>query len=77
MTAKGAFSPDEMTFPFGIGRRRCLGESLARMENFLFFANLLLNFRFGQGQNPPPSLETEAGFTNGPYPFLMEITPRT
>ena len=77
MTAKGAFSPDEMTFPFGIGRRRCLGESLARMENFLFFANLLLNFRFGQGENPPPSLETEAGFTNGPYPFLMEITPRT
>jgi methyl farnesoate epoxidase / farnesoate epoxidase len=76
LTEKGTFSPDEMTFPFGIGRRRCLGESLARMENFLFFSNLLLNFRFRQGENPAPTLEPEAGFTNGPYPFLMEITAR-
>jgi cytochrome P450 len=76
LTNQGAFCPDEMTFPFGIGRRRCLGESLARMENFLFFSNLLLNFRFRQGENPPPRLEPEAGFTNGPYPFSMEITAR-
>jgi cytochrome P450 len=76
LTNQGTFCPEEMTFPFGIGRRRCLGESLARMENFLFFANLLLNFRFRQGENPTPTLEPEAGFTNGPYPFLMEITVR-
>ena len=28
-------------FTFGTGRRKCLGESVARIENFLFFANLL------------------------------------
>jgi cytochrome P450 family 2 subfamily J len=76
LTNQGAFCPDEMTFPFGIGRRRCLGETLARMENFLFFANLLLHFRFRQGENPPPSLEPEVGFTNGPHPFRMEIIAR-
>jgi cytochrome P450 len=76
LTNQGTFAADERIFPFGIGRRRCLGESLARMENFLFFANVLLNFRFRQGENPAPSLEPEVGFTNGPYPFRMEITAR-
>ena len=28
-------------FTFGTGRRKCLGESVARIENFLFFANLI------------------------------------
>ena len=37
LDADGFFKPNEMLQPFGIGRRKCLGESLARMENFLFF----------------------------------------
>ena len=32
--------------PFGVGRRMCLGDVLARMELFLFFSSLMHNVRF-------------------------------
>ena len=72
----GAFRSDEMNLPFGIGRRKCLGESLARMENFLFLSNIFQNFKFVQIGDSPPSLEPEVGFTNGPYPFTTKIVIR-
>jgi methyl farnesoate epoxidase/farnesoate epoxidase len=31
---------------FGVGKRRCVGEILARAETYLFFASLVLSFRF-------------------------------
>merc|ERR1719422_652527 len=72
----GKYKNHEMLNPFGIGRRKCLGESLARMENFLFFVNIFKNFKFSQVGDSPPSLEPDIGFTNGPYPFETKVTLR-
>lgn len=40
---------------FLAGRRICLGESLARMELFIFFTTLLQHFRF----TPPPGVSED------------------
>lgn len=32
--------------PFGVGKRRCMGEMMARSNLFLFISTLLQNFKF-------------------------------
>ena len=43
---RGHFVPDEKVIPFGIGKRYCLGQSLAEKEFFLFFVGLMQKFIF-------------------------------
>ncbi|KAH7718335.1 Protein CYP-33E1 [Aphelenchoides avenae] len=71
----GRFKPMAEVFPFSIGKRQCLGESLARMELFLFFANLLNNFKFSVGSKPP-SLKRAMGLTVPCQPFTARIAKR-
>uniref|UniRef100_A0A8C5RAI2 Cytochrome P450 n=1 Tax=Leptobrachium leishanense TaxID=445787 RepID=A0A8C5RAI2_9ANUR len=42
----GCFKPDDALMPFAVGRRICPGETLARMELFIFITSLLQNFTF-------------------------------
>ncbi len=40
----GKFVHDEHVIPFGLGKRYCLGQSLAEKEFFIFFTGLLQQF---------------------------------
>ena len=74
----GNFKSDERNIPFGIGKRRCIGESLARMENFLIFANMIKHFTFSQAPGSTlPDNRPDAGLTNGPQAFNMKVETNT
>ncbi|XP_026174579.1 cytochrome P450 2K1-like isoform X2 [Mastacembelus armatus] len=70
----GKFVKRDAFMPFSAGRRICLGESLARMEVFIFFTTLLQHFRF----TPPPGVSEDeldltprVGFTLNPSPHKL------
>ncbi|XP_692555.2 cytochrome P450 2K1-like isoform X1 [Danio rerio] len=71
---KGQFVRRDAFMPFSAGRRVCLGESLARMELFLFFTSLLQSYRF---TTPPGVSEDEldlkgiVGITLNPSPHKL------
>uniref|UniRef100_A0A665U2Y6 Cytochrome P450, family 17, subfamily A, polypeptide 2 n=1 Tax=Echeneis naucrates TaxID=173247 RepID=A0A665U2Y6_ECHNA len=63
--------------PFGAGPRVCVGESLARLELFMFLSSLLqrLSFRLPDGA-PPPNLQGRLGVVLQPLPYEVVVTPR-
>ena len=65
---------DERLVPFGIGKRMCIGSTLAQNELYLFLASFLQKFQFS---NPTPDkLEPVAGFVLGCPDFQMNIHER-
>ncbi|KAK3552877.1 hypothetical protein QTP86_024783 [Hemibagrus guttatus] len=71
---QGQFVKKDAFMPFSAGRRVCLGESLAKMELFLFFTSLLQHFRF----TPPPGVSEDQldltpteGLTLNPSPHKL------
>ena len=62
--------------PFSIGKRRCLGENLAKAEYAVFAISLLRNFTFKMGDpSNPPALQG-FGLVYSPLPFEMLIERR-
>ena len=73
----GHFKNTWWDFTFGTGQRKCLGESVAKLENFLFFANLLKNFKLGIPDGfEKPSMEPMDGMAIGPKHFSAKLTLR-
>ncbi|ROK28242.1 Cytochrome P450 2K1 [Anabarilius grahami] len=77
---KGQFVKRDAFMPFSAGRRVCLGESLARMELFLFFTSLLQSYRF----TTPPGVSGDdldlkgiVGITLNPSPHKLCVIRRS
>ncbi|KAK1153163.1 cytochrome P450 2K1-like [Acipenser oxyrinchus oxyrinchus] len=74
LDAQGKFVKRDAFMPFSAGRRVCLGETLAKMELFLFFTMLLQKFHFHPPQEVSPEkldLTPTPGITSGPQPFQL------
>lgn len=78
LNSEGKVTKPEYFLPFGVGRRMCLGDVLARMELFLFFSSLLhvFHIRLPEGQSLP-SLRGNTGVTITPDSFKVSFIQRT
>jgi cytochrome P450 len=78
LDSSGRFQKNDAFVPFSSGKRLCLGESLARMELFLFLTTILQHFQL-QPLQPPEQLSDqplESGFANIPPLFQLKVLPR-
>lgn len=71
MTNQGNF------YPFGAGRRVCAGETLAKIELYLFVSWLCYNFTFvPEIDGHPPSLKGILSITQFPAPYKIRAIKR-
>ncbi|XP_059154127.1 cytochrome P450 2J6-like [Physella acuta] len=73
----GVLTVKKEFLPFSIGRRSCLGESLAVTELYLFTTAFVQTFQFlPEDPSHPPSVVGRHGFTRVPEPFNVRAVPR-
>uniref|UniRef100_A0A914IA08 Unspecific monooxygenase n=1 Tax=Globodera rostochiensis TaxID=31243 RepID=A0A914IA08_GLORO len=72
--AKSMARCDEL-IPFSVGKRQCLGESMARMELFLFIANIFNQYKVSPGKTVP-SLQRNKGAITHCSPFTCQMEKR-
>lgn len=77
MNSEGKFVKDEWLSVFGLGKRYCPGEALARQILFLFLASIIKEFEFSiPSGHPKPDTEGVPGITTAPKPFQVDIKIR-
>ncbi|XP_040204240.1 cytochrome P450 2K6-like isoform X1 [Rana temporaria] len=77
LDAEGNFKKNDAFIPFSIGKRSCVGETLAKMELFLFFTSLLQNFTFQASSGAEIDLEPAEAGNHGPKPYQLCAIPRS
>jgi cytochrome P450 len=76
LDSNGKFFQPSSLMPYGVGKRSCLGEGLARLELYLFTANLFNHFEINVAPSHPPNFKRIAGVTVQPEPFVTQIKSR-
>lgn len=72
---QGRFCRSNYSMPFGLGKRRCLGEQLARSSLFLFFTYIIHYFDMElSAEHDKPDLNCYDGFTLSPKPYYLKLT---
>ncbi|CAH2034746.1 unnamed protein product, partial [Iphiclides podalirius] len=73
---RGALKNTEHLYPFGLGRRRCPGDALAKSFIFIVFVGILQKFQIDCCDGTLPSAEPIIGLISGPRPYSAVFTPR-
>ncbi|XP_062250673.1 cytochrome P450 2J6-like [Platichthys flesus] len=76
LNEEGKFVKKAAFMPFSAGKRMCLGESLAKMELFLFFTSFMQHFTFSMPAGVKSELEYCFGLTLAPRPYELCVSPR-
>lgn len=74
---KGLLKKPEEFIPFGVGRRVCLGESMAKLELFLYLSCLVQRFQLVSADpDKSPSLDYDYGLTMIPKKSVLRLVER-
>eukprot|EP00092_Neocalanus_flemingeri_P065658 GFUD01079879.1.p1 GENE.GFUD01079879.1~~GFUD01079879.1.p1 ORF type:complete len:438 (-),score=100.01 GFUD01079879.1:38-1351(-) len=74
---EGNLKRDEHLIPFSMGKRQCLGETLAKTEIFIFFTSLIHQYHFlPEVEGEYPSENYSPGLTILPVPFKTRLVSR-
>jgi len=77
LDSEGKCHKDDHLIPFSIGKRQCLGETLAKAELFLFFSGILHQFLLSpEVEGELPSEDYNNGITILPKPFKLRLSTR-
>jgi cytochrome P450 len=76
---EGKFVLNDRIFPFGIGKRICLGQTLAEKEFYIFFAGMMQQFQMAAAPGKKlPSYDFDQSFPKGslrtvpPYDVILK-----
>ncbi|CAJ0963444.1 unnamed protein product, partial [Mesorhabditis belari] len=73
---EGKLKRIDQFMPFSLGRRQCLGESLARAELFLIFSNVIKEFDILPVPGEIYSRKRALGLTVSPQKYRVHLVPR-
>lgn len=79
LDADGGFKASKANIQFGLGKRDCLGQTLATAELFIFFTLLFKNFSFRtehENVDREALLKPVLGLTRGPTPYMTRVIKR-